>query len=188
MFRTLLGAFLVAVLLAGCASQPDWRPEDQRDLFAPTAMRIHPVFTQLRDWTNDGKPDGIDLLIEFQDRFGDPAKASGKAVFEIYQYRAGYPDPRGERLVAPFLANIDNVAAQRDHWNRTSRCYSFQLAWPEIKENGVYVLTANFELAGGGRFSDRLVLEPTPKETPIEQRSQPVTSPANPPGVRPAEP
>jgi hypothetical protein len=182
MCRTLLGAILLALLVAGCSTQPEWQPEKEQDLFAPTAMRIHPVFTQVRDWTNDGKPDGIDVLIEFQDRFGDPAKAAGNAVFEVFAYRPGFPDPRGPRMVAPFLASIDNVAAQRDHWNRTSRCYSFQLAWPEINPGGTYVLTANFELAGGGRFNDQLVLVPQAKENPREPAS-PTTGPAAEPGL-----
>ncbi len=141
-------------------------------MFAPTAMRIHPVFTQVRDWTNDGRPDGIEVLVEFQDRFGDPVKASGQALFEVYAFRQGSPDPRGARLVEPFVANIDNVASQRDHWNRTSRCYSFQLAWPVVRQNEAYVLTASFQLEGGGRFTDQLVLKPMAKEIRSEHTEQ----------------
>ena len=181
MLRTLFGVLLLMFVVAGCGSQPRWQPDNEPELFAPIAMRIHPVFTQLRDWTNDGKPDGIDVLIECQDRFGDPAKAAGNAVFEIYSYRPGYPDPRGERLSPPFLASIENVAAQRDHWNRTSRCYSFQLAWPAINPRATYVLTATLEVAGGQRFTDRLVIEPPPLEIPREQPQQPSTIPATQP-------
>ncbi len=153
-------------------------------MFAPMAMRLHPVFTQLRDWTGDGKPDGIEALIEFQDALGDPAKASGNVVFEVYRYRPGYPDPRGERVVPPFVASIDTLASQRDHWNRTSRGYSFQLAWPEISTGGTYVLSAAFEVTGGGRFEDRIVLEPPrPRAVPT-----PTTGPAQQPGIRRTEP
>ena len=187
MLRTLFGIFLLTFVVAGCGSQPRWRSDSEPNLFAPVAMRIHPVFTQLRDWTNDGKPDGIDVLIEFQDRFGDSAKAAGNVVFEIYSYRPWYPDPRGERLVPPFLASIDIDAAQRDHWNRTSRCYSFQLAWPAIKPGGTYVLTAAFEVAGERRFTDRLVIEPVPVEKFREQLKQPTTRPATQPSTEPAE-
>lgn len=183
MFRQLLLAAMLLVL-AGCGSQPNWEPREKQELFAPTAMRIHPVFTQLADWNNDKQPDGIEVLIEFQDRFGDPTKASGTVVFEVYQYRPGWPDPRGARAIEPYIVAIDTAAAQRDHWNRTSRGYSFQLAFPNINARVPYVLTANFELTGGGtRFSDRLVLEPPPVAA-----EQPATSPANQPGVRTPKP
>lgn len=177
MRRTIL-AIVACGVLAGCGSQPQWEPARQQQLFSPTAMRIQPVFTQIRDWTGDNKPDGVDALIEFQDQFGDPAKASGNVVFEIYEYQPYSPDPRGRRAVAPFLAAIDNVAAQRDHWNRTSRCYSFQLAWPKVNPKTAYVLLATFEKSGGGRVTDQLILEPARREPP---RPAATTSPANEP-------
>lgn len=186
MLRTLFGMLLLMFVVAGCGSQPRWQPDDEPNLFAPAAMRIHPVFTQLRDWTDDGKPDGVDVLIEFQDRFGDPAKAAGNVVFEIYSYRPGFADPRGQRLVPPFLASIENVANQRDHWNRTSRCYSFQLAWPAVNPGGTYVLTAAFDVAGDRRFTDRLVIEPPAMEIPREQPQEPATIPASQPSTEPA--
>ncbi len=183
--RRIILAIVACAALVGCGSQPQWEPAGQQQLFSPTAMRIHPVFTQLRDWTGDGKPDGVDALIEFQDQFGDPTKASGSVVFEIYQYQPYSPDPRGKREVAPFLATIDNVAAQRDHWNRTSRCYSFQLAWAGVDPKTTYVLMATFEKTGGGRFTDQLLLEPAQRE-PV--RPLPATSPANKPNTRTPQP
>lgn len=138
-------------------------------MFRPTAMRIHPVFSQVRDWSGDGRPDGFDVLVEFQDRFGDPTKASGNFIFEVYQYRPGFPDARGPRVGAPFLSNVANPAAQRDQWNRTARCYGFQLAHPQVSPSGTYVLTATFEAVGGGRFEDDIVITPTPMSTPVPQ-------------------
>ena len=90
------------------------------------------------------------------------------------------PIRAGRREVAPFLAAIDNVAAQRDHWNRTSRCYSFQLAWAGVDPKTTYVLLATFEKTGGGRFTDQLLLEPA--------RPAPATSPANNPSTRTPQP
>lgn len=162
MRRTILAIVACgAGALAGCGSQPQWVPQGGRqELFEPAGMRIHPVFTEVKDWSGDGKVDGIDALIEFQDQFGDPAKASGSVLFEVFEYRPYAPDRRGRRVVAPFVTTIDNVAAQRDHWNRTSRCYNFQLAWPTINPRQTYVVTATFEKVGGGRFTDQLLLQP----------------------------
>ena len=182
--RRFILAITACGALAGCGSQPQWEPEQQQ-LFLPTAMRIHPVFTQVRDWTGDGKPDGVDALIEFQDQFGDPVKASGSVVFELFEYQPQSPDVRSKRVVAPFLAAIDNVAAQRDHWNRTSRCYSFQLAWPEVNPMTTYVLAATFEKTGGGRFMGQIILQSGPR---APARPAAATRPAAQPGPGPSRP
>ena len=170
----------------GCASQPQWEPQSARqDLFLPSAMRIHPVFTQLRNWSGGANPDGVEVLIEFQDQFGDSVKSAGNVVFEIFQYRPGYPDPRGGRLVNPFIVSTDSIASQRDHWNRTSRCYSFQLACPNINPRQTCVLTATFEGSNGKRFFDTLVIEPPARE---KSAPAPVTRPVKEPGVRSTQP
>ena len=150
-------------------------------MFRAVAMRLHPVFTQIRSWTGAGAPNGIEAMIEFQDQFGEPAKASGEVVFELFQYRKGFPDPRGARVVSPWVAALDSDAAQRAHWSRAGRTYGFQLAYPEINPKATYVLTATFELVGGGRFFDRIVLESAGKDS---QTEPPATSPARLPGVR----
>lgn len=152
----------VATLLVGCSSDPadntTRTPVDQLP-FGPTAMRLHPVFTQVRDWTGDGKPDGIEAVVEMQDQFGDPTKASGRIIFELHGYRPYNPDPRTPRIVAPWEGRLDSLEDQRARWNRVNRAYIFQLAFDDIKSRGDYVLTATFELSGGGRFFDQLILE-----------------------------
>jgi len=162
-----IAASLLIVLLLGCQSGAPSRSETDAILFAPAAMRIHPIFTQVKDWTGDNHADGIEALIELQDQFGDPTKASGRVVFELFEYRPYDPDPRGLRLVNPWIGDLSTLDAQRDRWNRTSRTYGFQLQYDQVSENKPYVLTATFELSNGGRFFDRIILEP--KEPPIVQ-------------------
>ena len=53
-------------------------------MFAPVAMRVHPIFTDVKDWTGDGRADGIEALVEFEDQFGDPTKASGEKGKQIW--------------------------------------------------------------------------------------------------------
>jgi len=153
----LLLIVMVVFMVAGCASQPQWHQQPQ-DLFAPAAMRIHPVFTRIRHWSGTGRIDGIEVMVEFQDRFGDPAKAAGNFIFEIYEYRYDHPNPRGNRIGMPFTANVSTVAAQRDRWNRTTRCYAFQLVIPDLGMGNTYVLLATFDSAADGRFTDSIVL------------------------------
>ena len=154
------------LVLAGCASHsPVPRSPGDAALFAPVSMRIHPIFTQVKDWTGDGKPDGIEALLEFQDQFGDPTKASGTVIFELYNYRRGDADPRGERVVNPWVGSLQTLADQQARWNRTSRTYFFQLEYPAIRDDMTYVLGATFD-TGATRFFDQIVLkgENAPRE------------------------
>lgn len=169
-------ALLILLSLSACqSSAPTPRDAAACAMFAPASMRIHPIFTRVKDWTGDGKPDGIEALLEFQDQFFDPTKAMGSVVFELFEYRRGYPDPRGSRVANPWIASLQSLDEQREHWNRTSRTYSFQLAYPAIRPNHTYVLTAIFERSGGGRFFDRTLVEaarpsraPAPASAPAE--------------------
>lgn len=156
LFTVIVGMFV----LAGC-SQPVLEEPEVKDeaLFGPTAMRIHPVFSQVKDWTGDGRADGIEVLLEFQDQFGDPTKAAGTVMFELYSYRQAEPDPRGLRVVNPWHGSLLTTREQVSRWNRTSRTYSFQLAFGGIDAKKRYVLTAAFRSGSGSRFTDQVVLD-----------------------------
>ena len=74
-----------AALMIGCDADGPVAPvsagKSATDMFAPTGMRIHPIFTQVEDWTKDNTPDGIEAQLEFQDQFNDPTKAAGRVLF-----------------------------------------------------------------------------------------------------------
>ncbi|HLL90645.1 MAG TPA: hypothetical protein VK324_15195 [Tepidisphaeraceae bacterium] len=133
-------------------------------------MRIHPIFTQPKAWTDATVKangyDGIEALIELTDPFNDPTKAGGRVIFELYEYRRHVPDPRGVRLAPPWVFELRTIAQQKEHWRRIGSAYSFQLPFPLIPGK-TYVLTAQFELTGdapdqpggAGRFFDGIVVE-----------------------------
>ncbi len=185
MLRVLAGCLILLVVL-GCESSTTY-PRTPADamLFGPSRFRIHPIFTQIKDWTGDNVPDGIEALIEFEDQFGDATKASGQVIFELYEYRKFDPDPRGNRLANPWIGDLDTIDAQRQRWNHTSRTYSFQLAYPQIQTDRSYVLTATFQLSGGGRFFDQMILAaPEPQyEIPT---SRPAKEPTSGPSTEPS--
>src|SRR4051794_4722672 len=88
-----VGCCGMAMLSVAC--QPAPRTAEHENvgdvpLFAPTDLRIHP-FTSVKDWTGDNKPDGVEVLLELQDRFRDPTKATGTVLFELYDYRRNHP-------------------------------------------------------------------------------------------------
>lgn len=149
-----------SLLLCGCASpRPYPREGDDSHLFGPVSMRIHPTFTQLKSWTGGKKPDGIEAVVELVDQFGDPTRASGRVMFELYTYRDAMPDRRGKRLASPWIASLAGKKEQAAHWSSAVRGYSFQLNDPDIQADRRYVLTAQFDLKRG-RLFDQLVIEP----------------------------
>ena len=204
--RSLNLTALAAVLLLslqGCSTRAARKPAAPFDpaMFGATSMRIHPIFTQVDDWSGDDRPDGIEALIEFQDRFGDPTKAAGTVVFELYDYRPYNPDPRGGRVASPFFGSLQSLGEQRARWNRTSRTYQFQLATDALRPGRNYVLTAAFDY-GDGRFFDSVVLEAQRPAQPAAataagaasttdpaaaETKEPAGEPGSPAATRPAE-
>jgi hypothetical protein len=182
---SVVGCCGIAMLSVAC--QPASRLTERENvgdapLFAPTDLRIHP-FTSVKDWTGDNKPDGVEVLLELQDRFRDPTKATGTVLFELYEYRRNHPDPRGERLAA-WRGSLQTLEEQRTRWNRISRTYSFQLAYPAIRTERSYVLQVWFD-QGGRRLMNQVVLEG--QEAKIAGPSTiPVTQPASRPTTVPA--
>jgi hypothetical protein len=180
----ILPLILLMLIVGGCQSDaPFARSDADSQLFGPVSMRLHPIFTQVKDWTGDNKPDGIEALIELQDQFGDPTKASGRVIFELYDFQPYNPERRGDRVCNPWIGYLETLDEQRDRWNRTSRTYSFQLSYDQIQPTKTYVLTAEFQLSNGGRFFDRIILEG--KRPDSGSLFPPTTAPATAPSTQP---
>jgi hypothetical protein len=154
----LLIAFLLP--LSACSSGPSSEHRDATDavLFGPATMRLHPIFTSVKNWSGGPQPDGVEALLELQDQFGDPTKASGTVIFALYQFKKFDPDRRGI-LLAEWVGDLTTLEAQRDRWNRTSRTYGFQLAVGGLTLDQNYLLTAEFQLANGSRLFNQLVIQ-----------------------------
>jgi hypothetical protein len=153
------GIWVLLVLAAcGCQNPIIGRTASDEEMFGPQTLRLQPTFTEVKDWTSDKKPDGIEAVIELQDQFGDPARATGTVVFELYSYRFAAPDPKGERVGGPWVGSLVTKDEQVAQWNSAIRGYSFQLADPNLSLDKNYVLTAEFDL-GKRRLFDQVVIE-----------------------------
>ena len=158
--RSLGLVVLVATLLAGCARDvPPTSDAAEDQLFIAREAKLHPVFTKVADFNADGRVDGIDALVELHDQFGDTTKGAGTFTFELFGYKAGQPDPRGERLSDPWQVPVITEAEQRERWSRASRCYTFRLEAPQVSRAKSYVLALTYAPADGNpRSFDRIVL------------------------------
>lgn len=134
-------------------------PSDARDEFGPATMRLHPTFTQVTSFSGGTKPDGIEAVLEFDDGFGDPTKAAGAVIFELYSLRNGFPDNRGDRLVQPWTASLAAVTQQQAHWRREIGAYSFLLSYDQVSPDRDYVLTATFEPLSGPRLFAQTIIQ-----------------------------
>jgi hypothetical protein len=154
---------MVMAALCGCQTHTNLlaRTPADEEMFGPVSMRLHPTFTEIKDWTGDNKPDGIEAVVELDDQFGDPTRATGKVVFELYGYRFAAPDPKGMRLAGPWLGSLLTKDDQVAHWSSAIRGYSFQLVDPTVSKGRSYVLTAEFDLGSRGRLFDQVVIEGT---------------------------
>lgn len=151
---------LLAAQSGGCrSSRPLPRDANEASMFGPSTMRLHPTFTQIKDWNSDKRSDGIDAVVEFQDQFGDPTRASGKIIFELFEYRPHYADPRGPRLTNPWITTLATRDEQQARWSAALRAYSFELEYPAIAAGKSYVLQATFE-NDSGRLFDQLIVSP----------------------------
>jgi hypothetical protein len=166
---------VLIALLSGCASQdiPSPRTPDEEQLFGPVSMKLD-TFSKVKDWDGTGAPQGVEALIEFDDRFGDRTKAAGTIIFELYDYRPYWPDPRGARLANPWTASLTTYDEQKAHWEAASGAYMFRLAYDHTAWNHSYVLTATFQSAGATRFFSQIVL---PGQKPEGHETNSQTSP-----------
>ena len=177
MRRTVLCAAVALFFVAGCAPQPRARTEEEARMFGPQSMRIHPTFTRVKDWTGDGKPDGIEAVVELQDEAGEPTRATGSVMFELYQYRQTYPDVRGRRVPEVWVWPLLRRNEQAAHWSRALRAYTFKI--PLDIGRSPMVLEATFDLgADRGRLTNQIVLEPA---APTPPATAPTTVPATAP-------
>lgn len=158
-------SLLLLLSLVGCASDP--QPTREED-FSPHKLRIHPIFTQVKDFNGDKTPDGVEVVIELLDNYGEPTRGRGTMLFELWTYRKHQSDQVGERVCDPWRATLLTHQEQDERWSKALRAYSFTLQVPKLDATREYVLSASFETAGGAdkpggvRLYDKLVIEPSP--------------------------
>jgi len=167
-------ALAIGVLGAtgGCGGNYEWDPETNSyrprgdeatgrqavpkpiHLLLPRKIRIH-SFTGTRTFHEAGGVNGIDVHIDALDAFGDATKAFGHFRFELHEFVANQPDPKGRRIAVwevPLLEPKRNLV----HWSNITRKYTFKLQWDTpIAVGSKFVLVAVFS----SPFTERLFSE-----------------------------
>ena len=152
-----MGLSILGLAFAGaCTPTPEPSPAVQAThLFDVVSMQLD-TFSKVKNWSGGTAPNGVEAVVEFDDAFGDRTKAAGSILFEIFDYRPGWPDPRGQRVVNPFSASLVTFDEQKAHWDRASGAYIFRLACDQLAWDRSYVLSATYEAPAGAGGPPRL--------------------------------
>lgn len=156
---------LVISCLAGCQrgrvyeSEAGPTPEELISYYSPQSIKVLP-FTKPRSFDDDALPDGVGVSLRPQDGQGDPVKAYGTFLFELFAYQPGLGTHRGELLQTwnqPVLGPED----QKKFWERVTSTYEFQLSWEgkPIPPQSKYILVASFQAPGSERLFDEYEFE-----------------------------
>lgn len=155
----------VCIALTGCRrgeiGQGSQGPttEELIKYYSPTSIKILP-FTKPKSFDDDAIPDGVAVSLRPLDSAGDPVKAYGTFIFELYAYKQALGNHRGERLQTwsqPVLGPKD----QKKFWERVTSTYEFQLSWEgkPIPADRRYILSASFQAPGSERLFDEYQFE-----------------------------
>ncbi|MFQ6048963.1 MAG: hypothetical protein ACE5K7_06330 [Phycisphaerae bacterium] len=152
----------ILVVAAGC--QGDWQlaggggKAATAELYLPRRIEILP-FTKVRSFDDDAIPDGIEVVLRPIDSLGDAIKTYGQYHFEVYEYRKGSAQRKGER-VGFWQVGVGTMADQRRFWDRITRTYQFRLSWDRPLQPGrKYVLQVTYWPPSGKRLFAEHVLE-----------------------------
>ncbi len=151
----LMSAVLTLPLLLGACQRgevsqiADGPSADERlTFYSPQAIKILP-FTKPRSFDEDLVPDGLGVSLRALDSTGDPTKAIGTFMFELYAYRPASQNRRGA-LLQHWTQHV-GPDDQPQFWERITGSYEFQLSWEgsPIPPQKKYILAATFQAGPG---------------------------------------
>lgn len=150
---------VIACLMAGCEKkQPP--VEQMVELLMPQQVRIVEAFTGFRSFDDDDVPDGIELLLQPVDSFGDPVKMAGTVRVELYEYLQASGNRDGRRLCDPWEVPLQTRDDQSKYWNNVTGMYEIPLEIPAgVTASGVkFVLQVTYNSPLGTHMTDEAVL------------------------------
>jgi hypothetical protein len=156
----------MALALPGGCSAPRVPKEDKArvrmlSLLMPVRIEIVEPFTRVRSFDEDGKPDGIELLLQAVNALDNPGlMIVGHLRVELHEYVEASALPAGRR-VAQWEINLATEKDQRTHWNQLTQMYEFRLVVdPKLLPPAErYLLVVTYETPLNDRLSDQYVIQ-----------------------------
>lgn len=155
--------FLALVSSTGCTislNTTDQATRQQLSLLMPAEVNIVDPFTRFCSFDNNSRPDGIELLLQPVNSFGDPVNIAGTVIVELYAFGQASGDNKGAKLEQWDIA-LMSERDQRMYWNRTTSMYEFQLQFNQaaLSPNHKYVLQVTYNTPLKEHMLDEYVLE-----------------------------
>ena len=150
---------------AGCSTRNvDLDDADTRQMVAllmPQQIRIVEAFTGFKSFDEDDVPDGIELLLQPVDSFGDSVKIAGVVRVELYAFLQASGNEKGDRVCAPWDVPLLTEDDQERYWNKITGMYEVELELPAgIRPTGSkYVLEVTYNTPLTTHMFDECVLE-----------------------------
>ncbi len=117
------------------------------ELLMPQRVRIVEAFTGFRSFDDDDLPDGIELLFQPLDAYGDPVKIAGSVRVELYTHKQASGMPKGQRVCDPWQVDLLTPEDQQRYWNVITGMYEVPLEFPAGAQPGgsKYVLALTYD-------------------------------------------
>lgn len=121
------------------------------DMFAPVAMRLHPLTRIL--------PDQLEARVELMDQMDDVTKGVGQITLELYRYELASLHHRGQ-LVQRWQTDISTLQTNEKFWDPITRTYVFRypLDPQQTKDAGRFILVASMRFANNSELNNQMTL------------------------------
>jgi len=154
------------LVLGGTGCLPSARDADMDarhdavSLAMPSRIEIVAPFTRIKSLSGGDEPDGIELLLQARNEFGNPGlMIVGTVRVELFEFLPGSAECKGRRLDR-WTADLRTEADQRRYWNHLTQMYEFRLGvdLSAIPPAPKYVILVTYTTPFGEHISDEMVL------------------------------
>jgi hypothetical protein len=142
------------------------------ELLLPQEVQIVEAFTEFKSFDDDRIPDGLEVLLQPTNAFGETVNIVGGLRFELYSYQQASGIPAGKRY-----QQWDVVLASKDdhqrYWNKATQMYEFQLLFDveTIPREEKYVVQVTYNSPLKKHLTGQAVVDaPTPPGAMLSQR------------------
>lgn len=113
-------------------------------MMSPRGIEVQRYLTRPVRYEGAGPADAVEVILAATDQVGDPMKAVGTFLFELYTTRPASADPTGKRIGLWSVA-VDSPETMERFWDKAVRYFRFPLKLdePELPP-GDYILKVTF--------------------------------------------
>ena len=149
-----------AALVVGC-QQHRGDVDPMVELLLPQRVRIVEPFTEFTSFDDDDKPDGLTVLLQPIDSFGDSVKIAGLVRVELYYYVQASGNRAARRVCEPWEISLTTQSQQRRYWNTVTGMYEIPVKLPPGLNLGArkYVVMLTYNTPLETHLTDEATIE-----------------------------